>query len=125
MNLVDSSAWLEYFAQGPNAAAFAVPIEDRARLLVPAIVILEVRRRLLQQQMAVELVDEACAAMRGHQVIDLDFSLAVAAADLGIAMKLPLADSIILAAARRHGAVLWTQDADFEGLDGVRFIKKR
>lgn len=125
MNLVDSSAWLEYFAQGPNAPKFAAPIEDHARLVVPTIVVLEVRRRLLQQQQPIELVDEACAAMRRHTVVDLDFELAVAAADIGAALKLPLADSIILAAARRNGATLWTQDADFDGLDGVRFIPKR
>lgn len=125
MNLVDSSGWLEYFANGPNAGKFAEPIQDRARLLVPSIVILEVRRRLLQQQQPVELVDEAAAAMRRHHVIDLDFELAMLSADLGVSLKLPLADSVILAAARRHGATLWTQDAGFQGLEGVRFIKKR
>lgn len=125
MNLVDSSGWLEFFAKGPNAQTFAAPIRDRARLIVPSIVVLEVRRRLLQQAQPVELVDEAVAAMRRHQVIDLDFELAVLAADLGVALKLPLADSVVLAVARMHNAVLWTQDADFQGMDGVKFIKKR
>lgn len=125
MNLVDSSGWLEFFAKGPNAQTFAAPIRDRAKLIVPSIVILEVRRRLLQQAQPVELVDEAVAAMRRNQVIDLDFELAVLAADLGVSLKLPLADSVILAAARMHQATLWTQDADFDGIDGVKFVKKR
>lgn len=125
MNVVDSSGWLEFFAKGPNAATFAAPIRDHARLLIPSIVILEVRRRLLQQSQPAELVDEAVAAMRRHPVIDLDFELAVLAADLGVSLKLPLADSVILAAARMHDAVLWTQDADFQGMDGVKFVKKR
>ena len=125
MNLVDSSGWLEFFAKGPNAATFAAPIRDRARLLVPSIVILEVRQRLLQQSQPVELVDEAVAAMRRHQVIDLDFELAVLAADLGVSLNLPLADSVLLAAARMNDAVLWTQDADFQGMDGVKYVKKR
>jgi toxin FitB len=73
----------------------------------------------------VELVDEAVAAMRRHRVIDLDFELAVVAADLGVAVKLPFADSVILAAARLHDAVLWTQDADFQDMEGVKFVKKR
>lgn len=125
MNLVDSSGWLEFFARGVNAATFAAPIRDRARLIVPSIVILEVRRRLLQQAQPIELIDEAVASMRRNRVIDLDFELAVLAADLGTTLKLPLADSVILAAARMHDAVLWTQDADFQGMDGVKFIKKR
>lgn len=125
MNIVDSSGWLEFFAKGPNATTFAPPIRDRARLLVPSIIILEVRRRLLQQQQPVELVDEAIVSMRRNRVIDLDFELAVLAADLGVELKLPLADSVILAAARANGATLWTQDADFKGLDGVKFITRR
>jgi predicted nucleic acid-binding protein len=60
--------------------------------------------------------------MRRARVVDLDFPLAVAAADLGVRARLPLADSIILATARAHGATLWTQDADFEGMDGVRYV---
>jgi predicted nucleic acid-binding protein len=125
VNLVDSSGWLEFFAKGPNAAAFAAPIRERAKLVVPSIVILEVRRTLLQQSQPVELVDEAVAAMRRNLVVDLDFELAVLAADLGVSLKLPLAGSVILAAARMHHATLWTQDADFDGLDGVKFFKKR
>jgi len=36
-----------------------------------------------------------------------------------------MADSIMLATAQRSGAILWTQDVDFEGLPGVRFLAKR
>ena len=35
-----------------------------------------------------------------------------------------MADGIILATARSAGAVLWTQDADFEGLAHVRYFAK-
>lgn len=125
MNVVDSSGCLEYFAKGPNAATFATPIRDRARLLVPSIVILEVRRRLLQQEQPGELVDEAIASMRRNGVIDLDFAMAVSAADLGVECELSLADRVILATARAQGATLWTQDADFEGLADVKFVPRR
>jgi toxin FitB len=67
----------------------------------------------------------AAGLMRQGHVIDLDANMAVAAAVLGLDLKLPLADSVILATARAHGAVLWTQDADFEGLDGVRYFPKK
>lgn len=57
-------------------------------------------------------------------MIDLDSSLALSAAKLGHELKLPMADAIILATARRHGAVLWTQDADFVGIAGVKYFPK-
>jgi hypothetical protein len=46
MNVVDSSAWLEYFADGPNAADFAPVIADPENLLVPSITLFEVFKRL-------------------------------------------------------------------------------
>ncbi|MCK7473317.1 MAG: hypothetical protein MZV49_06830 [Rhodopseudomonas palustris] len=50
MNVVDSSAWLEYFANGPNASFFTPPIEDLERLIVPSVTIYEVFKRVLQQR---------------------------------------------------------------------------
>lgn len=103
---------------------FALPILDTVNLLVPTISLLEVFKRVYQQR------DEnaalaAVALMRQGRIIDLDGELALAAAKLGVDHKqLPLADSVILASARRHDAMLWTQDADFEGLGGVRYIVK-
>ena len=123
MNVVDSSAWLEYFSDGPNAERFAKPITDLTRLVVPSISVLEVFKRILQQR------DEnaalrAVAAMRQGQVVDLDTELALAAAKLGHVLKLPLADSVMLATARKFNAILWTQDADFESMEGVRYFSK-
>lgn len=123
MNVVDSSAWLEYFAGGPNAKHFASVIEKPDELLVPSITLLEVFKRISQQR------DEPAAfqyvaAMRQSAVVDLDASLALQAAALGRRHKLPLADSIIYATARAGDAVVWTQDADFEGLPGVKFWRK-
>jgi toxin FitB len=121
MNVVDSSAWLEYFAGGPNAGYFASAIEDTPALVVPAIALLEVFKRISQQR------DEATAlkyvaVMQQGRVVDLDAALALRAAALGLRHKLPLADSIIYATAQSVRAVVWTQDADFEGLDGVRYL---
>jgi toxin FitB len=121
MNVVDSSAWLEYFADGPNAGHFASAIEDTAALVVPAITLLEVFKRISQQR------DEATAlkyvaVMQQGRVADLGAALALRAAALGLRYKLPLADSIIYATAQSFRAIVWTQDADFEGLDGVRYL---
>lgn len=123
MNVVDSSAWLEFFAGGANAARFAPPIESPDRLVVPSITILEVFKRILQQRNENAGL-RAIAAMRQGRVVDLDADLALAAAKLGYDLKLPLANSVILATARKYEAVLWTQDADFEGLENVRYFAK-
>ncbi len=123
MNLVDSSAWLEYFADGSNANYFAAAIEDTAHLLVPSIVLYEVFKRILQQRDEGSAL-RAAAILQQGRVIVIDASLALSAAKLGTDNKLAMADSLILAAARHHGATIWTQDADFEGLAGVKFRAK-
>ncbi len=123
-NVVDSSAWLEYFADGPNAEYFARPIEAPAALVIPSITLLEVFKRLLQQRSESDAL-QAVAVMQQGQVVDLDAPLALNAAKLGVEIKLPLADSVILATARRFGATVWTQDEDFDGLAGVNYRVKR
>lgn len=123
MNVVDSSAWLEYLAGGPNADRFASAIEDVEALIVPAISIYEVFKRLSQQE-SDELALEAIAAMFQAPIADLDAATAIEAARLSLALRLPMADSMILATARKYGATLWTQDAHFEGLPDARFLPK-
>lgn len=123
MNVVDSSGWLEFFADGTNAGFFAKPITDTGRLVVPTISLLEVFKRVLQQR-GENAALQAAAHMRQGSIVALDADIALAAAHLGLSHKLPLADSVMLATARRHGAVLWTQDADFEGIEGVRYVGK-
>ena len=124
MNVVDSSGWLEYFADGPNADFFASTIESVEELVIPTISLLEVFRRVSRQRGHDDAL-QSVAAMQQGQIIDLDASLALFAAQLGMELKLPLADSIILATARRYDAVLWTEDSDFKGLPDVRYQAKR
>ena len=123
MNVVDSSGWIEYLSGGPNAAFFRAAIEDEASLLVPALSLFEVYRHLVRHVGRDEALP-VVAAMRQGLVVDLDDRLALAAAELSVDTKLALADSILLATARAHGADFWTQDADFEGLEGVRLNRK-
>jgi predicted nucleic acid-binding protein len=124
MNVVDSSAWLEFFADGPNAGEFAAAIEDADSLIVPTITLFEVFKRIRVQRDADSALEAIAFIERGRPV-DLDADLAIEAADLSVDLKLPLADSIILATARRHEAVLWTQDSDFEGIPGVEYRRRR
>ena len=120
MNVVDSSAWLEYFANGPNAGAFASAVQATEELVVPSITLLEVFKRVYQQRGEGPAL-QAVAAMQQGAVVDLDAPLALTAARISADGKLALADSVVLATARRFDATLWTQDADFEGLPGVRY----
>jgi toxin FitB len=124
VNVVDSSGWLEYFADGPNAGFFAPAIHDFGRLLVPAISIFEVFKKMKSER-GEEAALEAAAQMRRGKLIALDASLAVAAAETSLEQKLPMADSIILTTARANDATLWTQDDDFEGMAGVKFVAKK
>ena len=50
MNLVDSSAWLAYFADEPEADFFAEAIEDTDLLVVPSVCIYEVSQVVLRER---------------------------------------------------------------------------
>jgi predicted nucleic acid-binding protein len=123
VNVVDSSGWLAYFANGRNADFFAQPLADVAGLIVPAVSVFEVFKRVLQQRGEAAAL-QASALMQQGRVEVMDASLAMVAARLSHELKLPMADSIMLATARRFEAELWTQDADFAGLPGVRYLAK-
>ncbi|HEX7123535.1 MAG TPA: type II toxin-antitoxin system VapC family toxin [Gemmatimonadaceae bacterium] len=123
MNVVDSSAWLEYFADGPQAVRFAAPIEATRELIVPTMVLLEVTRRILQQRDEDTALRVAAQVHRGR-VVDLDSGLVLSAARLGVRYGLSAVESIVLATARRYDATLWTMDPAFEGLEKVRVIPR-
>lgn len=123
MNVIDSSGWVEYFVNGPNARFFASPIEDSENLIVPTICLYEVFKRVLLEfgeDKALETIGE----MFSGRVMDLDRDTAIRAAQTSIELRLAMADSIIFATARINGATLWTQDEHFKDLDKVKYVKK-
>jgi len=122
MNVVDSSGWLEYFADGTHAAFFAPAIEDTEHLLTPVICVYEVFKRILQQR-GLSAAQTSVGDMFSGQVISIDAPLALSAAQLSADLKLPRADSLILAVARLYQAILWTQDEHFKGIEGVQYIQ--
>lgn len=124
MNVVDSSAWLEYFADGPNAANFAKPIEATRSLIVPTLSLFEVFKRVSQQRSEDEAL-RAIAVMEQGRIADLDQATALEAARISIKHRVAMADSIMLAIALRHRATLWTQDAVFEGLPSIQYYAKK
>lgn len=124
MNVVDSSGWLEYFAAGPNADFFTPAIEAVDALLVPTVSLYEVFKHFLRER-GEDAALQVLAALHQGKVVELDAALAAQAARLSLSERLPMADSVILATARAHGATLWTQDADFEDKAGVKYRRRR
>jgi predicted nucleic acid-binding protein len=124
VNVVDSSGWLEYFADGPNADFFSLAIEPTPELLVPAVSLYEVFKRVMQQRGEGDAL-QAVALMQQGQVIELSSHRALSAARLSLEHRLPMGDSMILAWAKAHSATLWTQDSDFDGVPGVKYQAKK
>jgi len=123
VNIVDSSGWLEYLADGPNADRFAEPLGNASELLVPTIILFEVFKVVCRQR-GEDSALQVVALMQQGKVIELSSSIALLAAKLSLNAKIPMADSIILATAQTNDAILWTQDNDFEGVPGVKYFPK-
>lgn len=124
MNVVDSSGWLEYFADGPNASHFEPPLKDQQRLIVPTVSIYEVFKVMLREKGETAAL-QGVAAMQNVTVVDLSPLIALSAATLSLRYSLPMADSIILATAQQYQATLWTQDVDFREIAGVNYFSKK
>lgn len=118
--MLDSSCWLEFFADTPRADLFAEPIGQTEHLVVPVITVYEVTKKLAREA-GDDVATAALSLMQRGEVVPVDLPLALDAALNG----LPLADSLVYATARRHGAELWTQDSHFDGLPGVRYFARR
>ena len=123
MNLVDSSGWLEYFADGRNAKYFAPAIEESSELIVSAVNIYEVYKKVMGERNE-NAAKEAVGLMMQGIIIGVDSSIAIRAARLSCELKIPMADSLIYVTAQINNAIVWTQDYDLKDLDGVKFIKK-
>ena len=123
MNLVDSSGWLAYFADEPGAEHFQEPLHDPASLIIPTVVIFEVYKVILRESSEHNAL-QAASVMQKGTILDLTPQLAIAAAKVGLQHRIPMADSIIYAAAHLYKALVWTQDADFENLPGVKYFPR-
>ena len=122
MNLVDSSGWLEYFTNGKNSGRFAAVIEDTEELIVSSLNIYEVFKKVIAERDENAAL-EAVAVMQQAKVMDVTSSIALQAAKFSYIFKIPLADSIIYITAIENNAIVWTQDADFKGMEGVEYFE--
>jgi len=121
MNIVDSSGWLAYFADEPNAAYFMPPLSEPDLLVVPTVTIYEVFKVIIRGSGENDALQAVVAMQRG-KVVELSTQIAITASRLSLEYKLPMADSIILATAREFKAVIWTQDSDFESINDVKYF---
>jgi toxin FitB len=124
VNIVDSSGWLAYFADEPNAKHFVVPLHDSAKLIVSTVTIYEVFKVILRESGENDAL-QAAIAMQKATVVDLRTSLAIAASKLSLEHNLPMADSIILATAQEFNAILWTQDSGFKNMSNVKYFPQK
>lgn len=123
LQVVDSSGWIEVLTNGPQAERFLEVLDDEKSLIVPSITIFEVFKWILREHSEAQAI-QAIAVMQRGKIVDLDASIAIAAAQISHALHLPMADSIILTTARQHQARLFSMDADFKGLADVELILK-
>lgn len=123
MNIIDSSGWLEYFSDGPNAIHYLPPLNDTSSLIVPVLTIYEVFRVVLRESNENKAL-QTVAAMQKGKLIDLTANMAMNASRLSLQYNIPMADSIILATARAYKCIIWTQDSDFLNIDGVNYFPK-
>jgi predicted nucleic acid-binding protein len=124
MNIVDSSGWLAYFADEPNARHFLSPLSESTSLVVPTVTIYEVFKVILRETGENEAL-QAVVAMQKGTVVDLKAPIAIAASKLSLEHNLPMADSIILATALEYNAMIWTQDSDFKNISNVKYFPKK
>jgi len=122
-HILDSSAWLECLDDGPNTRHFAPILRKLPDLIIPSIVVTEVRKVALKQRTA-DAAEAVTASMLSGIIVPLDSKIALSAADFFVQHKLPLADSIIYATVRNQNATLWTQDEHFKGLPHVKYFPK-
>ncbi|MDI6746903.1 MAG: type II toxin-antitoxin system VapC family toxin [Rhodocyclaceae bacterium] len=123
MNIVDTSGWLEYFADSPLAENYATAIENIDELLVPSIVLYEVFKKITLAYDENKAF-QAIAQLKQGQVLDVNEAVALYAGKISIEKQLPMADALIYATAILHNATILTQDAHFEGLPQVKYFVK-
>jgi predicted nucleic acid-binding protein len=124
MNVIDSTFWLEYFADTEAGNYVAEVIENTNELIVPTITIYEVFKKLLYETNEYNALF-AIAHMRQGKVIELNEELALSAAKISKDNKLPMADSIIYATNMKYNCILWTQDKHFINLKSVNYFEKQ
>jgi predicted nucleic acid-binding protein len=123
MIIVDSCGWLEWFSDGRLADEYEPYLTDRDNIVIPAIILFEVYK-ILKREVGEEKALLAAGYMKNSPAIQLDETLALAAADISLQEGLAMADAIIVAAARANNCKIITSDSDLKDQPGVTYIPK-
>ncbi len=123
MKLADTCVWVELLADTPTGRRYRSLFATPEQLLVPTLVICELRRWALRELGEAD-ADRVMAATRNAHIVPLGEATALLAAELTVQYKLPALDALIYASALHHGATLITCDAHFEALPGVEYRAK-
>lgn len=124
MIVLDSSGWLEFFADGPFADEYRLRLKQPSKVLTPTVALYEVYKWIKRERSEEEAL-AAVATMQKTRIVPLTDEVALAAADVSLANRLAMADAIMLATARAHNAELLTGDSDFAGIPGVTVFAKK
>ena len=124
MIVIDSSGWIEFFADGPHAEEFAARLRNPGSVLTPTIAIYEVYKWIKRERSEEDAL-QAVATMKRTRIVELTEELALTAADLSLSLGLAMADSMMLAVARTNNAQLATTDSGFQRIDGVILFSKK
>jgi predicted nucleic acid-binding protein len=119
--VVDSSGWLEYLTEGTKTEAFAPYLEEERVVIVPTVVIYEVRK-ILTSKKSKTLANIFLSNALRRTIAAFDDVLAVKSAELSLEYKLAMADAIIYATAKHFQVELVTSDSHFADLPGVTLL---
>lgn len=120
--VVDSSVWIEILSNGKLRERCEKEMDSQGPVRVPALVVYEVYRKMKQLASEEEAL-EVVALLRSYEILDFTGDIALAAADLSLERKLPMADSIVLAHASALGDILLTLDNDFASIPSAKVIR--
>ena len=123
MKVIDSSGWIEFFSDGLLADIYSKHLENPSRVIVPAITLYEVYKKIRSEK-GEALALAASHAMSRCRFAPLTDDIAMASADTSIQYKLAMADAIIYTTAQFFKAELITSDADLRNLPQVTYLKK-
>jgi predicted nucleic acid-binding protein len=123
--VIDSFGWIEYLSEGPLAGKYAKYIESSApeTRVTPSIVVYEVYKKLLASYGEEAAMMAVAHIEHSTTVVDIGMDLAMNGAEESLKERLPMADALICAAARRNSATIVTSDLHFRGKSGVLFVE--
>ena len=121
--LVDTCAWIEWIVNGKLASKIQPYLKNLDQIAMPTIIQFELYKWACREH------DETFALIligttEQTQVLALDTSLALFAADTAKQYKLAMADAIIYASSLKNNLLLVTCDKHFKQLPEVKYLSK-